>query len=215
MTPEEILGLMETDPWWIEISEELDRAWRIHHVKRLVSDTHKIEAVNALQEHTFITEEKLRLVSSDPVFIEARAILADLAPGDSFPERLFALYKSKKPDAFIKLKQFETGLMGLVSDREVKERIERIGHSHRTVLKQIYQDNAPLPFSIGSANDRYVVCCLSELACVGDGKPEKGTVPVFPGLKELQRHGRNGQGALIFLMMVEDVAPRSYTALRR
>lgn len=177
MRPEEIKDLFEINRWWKEISDELDRVLMIHQLKGVLPDTHKIEAIGALQEHTFISEEKLRSVSSDPVFMEARIILAGLAPDDPFPERLVELYKSKKPEALARLNESALCLISLLSDKPLRENIERVWNSKRYELKLLYLDNAPFPLYVGGVDQRYIIRCLSELACMEDIVRAPGQYP--------------------------------------
>ena len=95
MTREQIKEQLATNTWWKELSDELDRVYRMNQTKDIVPDDLKIEAVNALREHTYITQEKLRCVNIESVFVEARTILARLVPDESYPERLTELYKAQ------------------------------------------------------------------------------------------------------------------------
>lgn len=165
MRPEEIEDLFETNPWWKEISDELDRVFRIHQLKGVVPDDHKVEVVNAFLEHTFITGDKLRSASSDPVFVEARTILQGLAAGDPFPEQLTELYKAKKPEALNRINQTALRLMALFSDKSIREKVQRIWNSDRSKLKPLYLDNVPFDFCAGGRDQGYILRCVSELAC--------------------------------------------------
>ena len=39
---------MKTDPWWKEISDELDRVYRLHQLNEIVSDDDKNEVTHAM-----------------------------------------------------------------------------------------------------------------------------------------------------------------------
>lgn len=166
MRPEEIDDLLETNPWWKDISDELDRVFMIHQLKGVVPDDHKVEVVNAFREHTFITEEKLRSASSDPVFMEARTILAGLAPEDTFPERLTELYKAKKPEALNRINQTVLRLIFLLSNDSVREKVERFWTSDRSKLELLDLDNPPSDLYVSGSNQRYIMRSLLELSCM-------------------------------------------------
>lgn len=164
MRPEEIDDLLETNPWWKDISDELDRVFRGHQLKGVVPDVVEVEVVDAYLEHTFITEEKLRAVNSDPVFMEARTILAGLAPEDPFPERLTELYKTKTPEALKRINQTALGLISLLSNISVREKVERLWTSDRSQLELLDLANMTSDLYVSGSNQRYIMRSLLELS---------------------------------------------------
>lgn len=166
MSPEKIGELLENDPWWKEISEEMDRAWMIHHTD--VPNRHKSEVVNALFEYTLIHEEMLKRAEGDPVYAEALSIIGGLKAGDAFPERLFDLHDSKLPEALNRIDGAATRLISLLSDPTVKAEAGRLWASERSALATVDLNNLPRSLYVSTADERYIIRCLVELQELDD-----------------------------------------------
>jgi hypothetical protein len=166
MSPEKITELLENDPWWKEISEEMDRAWMIHHTD--VPDYHKSEVVNALFEYTLIHEEMLKHAEGDPVYVEALSIIGGLKEGDAFPERLFELHDSKVPGALDRINGAAIRLISLLSDPAVKTEASRLWASDRAALAAVDLNNLSPPLYVSTADGRYIIRCLVELQGLDD-----------------------------------------------
>jgi hypothetical protein len=177
MRADEINNLLETNPWWKEISDELDRRFMLQQVKEAVPNTLKVEAVNALREHTFITEDKLSSANSDPVFIEARALLAGLSPEDPFPDRITELYKTKKPDSLDRIKRTALALISLLPNESVRERVQRWWTSDRSELELSDLDNTSKELHLSGSTQRYILRSLLELICVEEVIRDDRTSP--------------------------------------
>src|SRR4051812_42621789 len=105
LSQEEIMDLLENDPWWKEISGEMDRVWMVHRLKEVVPARHMAETVNTMLEYTLVSKEKLKQAEADPVYVEALSIISGLNPEDKFPDRLIELYEAQIPAALDRIDQ--------------------------------------------------------------------------------------------------------------
>lgn len=166
MSPEEIAALLENDPWWKEISKEMDRVWMVHHLK--VPVRQKSEVVNVVFEYDLIDEEMLKRAKGDPIYVEALSIISNLRAGDTFPERLFELHESKVPDALDRIDGAALRLISLLSDPNVKAEATRIWTSERSTLATVDLNDLPRPLYVRTADDRYIIRSLIELQRLDD-----------------------------------------------
>jgi hypothetical protein len=163
---EEMQQLMETNTWWKEITDEIDRVYMIYQLKDVVSAEQKSEAVEAMFEHSLISEKDLIKAQSDSVFEEAKSIIEKLKTGDKFPDRLIELYNSKIPVALNVINQTVLALNPLLSSQTVQSEIENLWNSNRSSLKNIDLSRLPQNLYVKNADDRYIlrsVIRLSEL----------------------------------------------------
>ena len=162
-SPEEIEQIMTMDPWWKELSDELDRVHMVRQLKEVVPAKDKIEVINAMLEHLHISEEDLAKAQDDIVFKEAKTIIEALKSGDSFPDRLAELYNSRIPETLGRINQSALTLAALLSDRVVQSEIERLWASNRHIFKSIDMNKLPRNLHLHSYNDRYILRSIMEL----------------------------------------------------
>ena len=122
--PKNLEELFVSNPWWKGVSDELDRVCRVSQLPEFVTPRHKHGAVEALFEHTEITDEKLQIAKGDDVFEEAKQIIAGLKQGDEFPARLAELFISKRADALKEIHRCFSRLLVRVTDPSCKEKLE-------------------------------------------------------------------------------------------
>jgi hypothetical protein len=163
LSREEIEQLMKTDPWWKEISDELDRVYMLHRLNEIVSDEQKSEVIQALFEYLLISEDDLTTAQSDPVFIEARTIIEGLNSGDTFPDRLVDLCNSKVPEALNRIDQAVSTLIPLLSNTTVQTEVERLWATNRAVFESIDINQLPRNLYVSSPDDRYILRCIRKL----------------------------------------------------
>jgi hypothetical protein len=166
MSPEEMAALLENDPWWKEISKEMDRVWMVHHIK--IPARHKNEVVNVVFEYDLIDEEMLKRAEGDPVYVEALSIISGLKAGDAFPEKLIELHDSRVPDAMDRINGAALRLISLLSDPNVKAEAGRVWASERSTLATVDLNHLPRPLYVRTADDRYIIRSLIELQELDD-----------------------------------------------
>ena len=130
--PKNLEELFTSNPWWKEISEELDRVHRVSQLPEFLTPRHKHGAVEALFEHTEITDEKLQIAKGDPVFEEAKQIIEGLKQGDEFPPRLSELFKSRKAEALKEIHRCFSRLLVRVTDSTCKAQLEQAWADRKT-----------------------------------------------------------------------------------
>jgi hypothetical protein len=163
LSREEIARLMKTDPWWKEISDELDRVYRLHQLNEIVSDDDKNEVTQAMFEYLLITEQDLTTAQSDPVFAQAKSIIEGLNPGDTFPDDLVDLFNSKVPDALNRIDQAVFTLIPLLSNPTVQAEVARLWSTDRDAFESIDINHLPSDLYVSSPDDRYILRCLRDL----------------------------------------------------
>lgn len=163
LSPEEIEQLMKTNPWWKEISDELDRVFMLQRLKGVVSDEQKSEVVEAMFEYLFISEEELASAQSDPVFAEAKTIIEALNAGDAFPDRLVELYNSKIPEALDRINQAVLTLIPLLSNKAVQTEVEQLWISNRSALESVDINDLPPNLYVRTPDDRYILRSILNL----------------------------------------------------
>lgn len=168
LSQEEIMELLENDPWWKEISGEMDRVWMVHRIKEVVPVRHMAETVNTMLEYTLVSKEKLKQAEVDPVYVEALSIISGLNPGDKFPDRLIELYEAQIPVALDRIDQAALKLIPLVSDTAVRTELTRLWTSNREALAAIEIDSLPANLRVASIDERYVIRALKRLQWLDD-----------------------------------------------
>jgi hypothetical protein len=168
LSTEEIMNLLENDPWWKEISDEMDRVGMVHRLKGVVPDRHKAETVQTMLEYTFITIDKLNQASTDPVYVEALTIISGLNPGDKFPDRLFELFESQIPQALDRIDQAALQLMPLISDAAVRTELTNLWTSNREAIQAIDLNSLPTKLYVATPDERYVIRALKRLQELDD-----------------------------------------------
>lgn len=164
LTPDDKLEqLMKTNPWWKDVSHELDRVYMVHQLRNTVPAHHKSEAVSALFEYTLISDEDLASAQSHPVYSEAKAIIERLNAGDRFPARLIALYKSRIPDARHRVSRTASVLINLLSSHSLRAQVEQLWAHGGLLLASSDPDEVLKKLNVRTSNDRYIVRCAHEL----------------------------------------------------
>lgn len=162
-SPEEIQKMLETDPWWKEMSEEMDRVYSVHQLKGIVPDSHKHQVVEAMFENLFISAKDLAAAEGDPIFQEARQIVEGLNAGDAFPGRLFELHDAKVPGALNRINSAASNLIPMLSVEMVRDEVKRLWTSEWEVFATLDINKLPKNLRVTSADDRYVVRSLVKL----------------------------------------------------
>ena len=166
LTNDEILDKLENDPWWKEISDEMDRVYMLQQLN--IPDKHKHETVEAMFEYLNISEADLVQAESDPVYQEAKKIIDGLEPGETFPERLVDLYETKIPDAIDRLDQIARTLIPVISVNAVREKLLVMWDSDRTSFAALDVSSLPNDVNVQSADDRYVLRSVIRLQELDD-----------------------------------------------
>jgi hypothetical protein len=168
LSTEEIMNLLENDPWWKEISDEMDRVGMVHRLNGVVPDRHKAETVQTMLEYTFITTDKLNQASTDPVYVEALTIISGLNLGDKFPDRLFELFESQIPRALERIDQAALQLMPLISDAAVRAELTNLWTSDRKAIEAVNLNSLPTKLYVATPDERYVIRALKRLQYLDD-----------------------------------------------
>lgn len=166
LTSDEILDKLENDPWWKEISDEMDRVYMLQQLD--IPDKHKHETVEALFEYVSISDADLVRAESDPVYREAKRIIDGLRTGETFPERLFDLYESKIPETLNRLDQIARKLIPVISVKQVRDKLSAMWDSDRKSLASIDVSNLPKELNVQSADDRFVLRSVVRLQELDD-----------------------------------------------
>jgi hypothetical protein len=176
-TNDEILDQLENDPWWKEISDEMDRVYMLQQLN--IPAKHKHETVEAMFEYLNISDEDLARAESDPVYQEAKRIIDGLQTGETFPERLFDLYESKIPGAIDRLDQIARNLIPVISVKRVRDKLTAMWDSDREGLAALDVNNLPNELNVQSADDRYVLRSMVRLQELDD-RYRNDYVPPLP-----------------------------------
>lgn len=163
LSHDEIEKLLETDPWWKEISKEMDRVHSVRQLEGIVSDEQKSEVVEAMFEHLLISEEGLAQAQTDPVFQEAKGIIDCLQSGDTFPDKLIELYESKIPEALDRLDRVALTMIPVLSVETMRNEISALWTSNREAFATIDVNNLPSNLRVESPDDRYILRSLIKL----------------------------------------------------
>lgn len=164
LSHDEIEKLLATDPWWKEISEEMDRVYRIRQLNGIISDEQKHEVVEAMFEYELISEEDLAKAETDQVFQKAKGMIDSLNSGDSFPEELVELYDTKIPEAFQRLDSAARTIIPILSVETVRNEVQTMWSCNRETFKTLDMNNLPPALHVQSADDRYVLRSVIKLA---------------------------------------------------
>jgi hypothetical protein len=153
----EMEQLLKTDPWWMEISDEIDRVYSVHQLKDIVSDEQKHEVVEAMFEYLLISEEDLARAETDPIFQEAKGIIAGLKTNDVFPKKLIELYESKIPEALNRIDNTTRTIISILSIQAVRSEVEALWMGNRSVFGTLDMNNLPPGLHVSSPDDRYIL----------------------------------------------------------
>jgi hypothetical protein len=160
--PPNLQELLETDPWWKSVSEEVDRVYSVQHLPSYITDRHKHGVVESLFEGTEITDEKLSTARAHPVFEEAKELIQGLKQGDAFPTRLTELFLSRIPTALDQIDERAGKLLALLENQHCAQKLKsswpptkKAFPSYRGLIQE---------FGIKDVEERFIVRRITELA---------------------------------------------------
>jgi len=162
--PSDLHELLQTDPWWKSVSEEVDRVYSVQQLPAYITDRHKHGVVESLFEGCEITEQKLTQARTHPVFEEAKNLIQSLKQGNVFPTRLTELFLTRIPSALAQIDQHASGLFEILENPQCKEKLASAWPPEKKAFPT-YRGLIEV-FGIKNVDQRFIVRRLTELAAL-------------------------------------------------